>query len=150
MKNIFNEADKNELLQRIEKLTPESKPLWGKMNVSQMMAHCTAAAKMPTGEVMTKRAGFPLSLLGSMLKSTILGEAPLRKNSPTAPELKVTNPQEFATEKANLIAAIKKLAEGGENAVKNNTHPFFGKMTAKEWGRINYKHPDHHLKQFGV
>ncbi len=150
MKNIFNEADKNELLQRIEKLTPETKPLWGTMNVSQMMAHCANAAKMPTGDVMTKRVGFPLSLLGKMFKGTILGEGPFRKNSPTAPELKITDAREFAQEKANMIAAIKKLAEGGENAVKNDVHPFFGKMTAKEWGRINYKHPDHHLKQFGV
>jgi hypothetical protein len=33
---------------------------------------------------------------------------------------------------------------------KNFKHPFFGPMTAEEWGIISYKHLDHHLKQFGV
>jgi len=149
MKNIFNEADRNEILQRIEKLTPDSKPLWGKMNVAQMMAHCAKAAKFPTGEMPAKRVGFPLNILGPMFKSKVLDESPFRKNSPTAPEIKITDPREFEQEKANFIAAIKKIGEG-ESVVKSDTHPFFGKMTAKEWGRINYKHPDHHLKQFGV
>jgi hypothetical protein len=149
MKNIFNEADRNEILQRIEKLTPESKPLWGTMNVAQMMAHCANAAKMPTGEIATKRVGFPINLLGKLVKSKVLAEGPLRKNSHTAAEIKVTDPKEFDTEKTNFIRAVKKLS--AENAVeKNAVHPFFGSMTPEEWGRINYKHADHHLSQFGV
>ena len=149
MKNIFNETDRNEILQRIEKLTPESKPLWGSMNVAQMMAHCANAAKMPTGEIATKRVGFPINLLGKLVKSKVLAEGPLRKNSPTAAEIKVTDPKEFDTEKTNFIRAVKKLS--AENAVeKNAVHPFFGSMTPEEWGRINYKHADHHLSQFGV
>jgi hypothetical protein len=149
MKNIFNEADKNEILQRVEKLTPETKALWGTMNVSQMLAHCANAAKMPTGELKTKRVGFPINIIGALLKSKILGEGPLRRNSPTAGELKVSDPKDFEKEKADFIAALKKLSDGGEKAA-NAGHPFFGKLTPKEWGRINYKHADHHLSQFGV
>lgn len=150
MKNIFNEADKNEILQRVEKLTPESKPLWGTMNVAQMLAHCTNATKLPTGEIAAKRVGFPINVLGSLLKSKILGEGPLRRNSPTAPEIKVTDSKEFEKEKAHFISALKKLSEGGEKIATAPKHPFFGKVTAAEWGRINYKHADHHLSQFGV
>jgi hypothetical protein len=149
MKNIFNEADRNEILQRVEKLTPETKPLWGSMNVSQMLAHMANAAKMPTGELKTTRAPFPFSLIGMLIKNKVLGEGPLRKNSPTAKELKVTDPKEFQVEKNNFINAVKKLGEGEKVAVAP-AHPFFGKITAKEWGRINYKHADHHLSQFGV
>ena len=150
MKNIFNEAERNEILQRIEKLTPETQPLWGKMNVTQMLAHCTLAAQMPTEEVKPKSVGFPISILGSMLKTRILNATEFRKNSPTSPELKVAEPKEFQQEKVNFISAIKKLSEGGEKVATAAKHPFFGKMTAKEWGRINYVHADHHLKQFGV
>ena len=150
MKNIFNEADKNELLQRIEKLTPESKPLWGTMNVAQMLAHCANGSKMPTGEIKTTRAPFPITLLGKIIKPLALGEKPLKKNSPTAKEIKVVDQRDFEKEKANFIAALNKLAKGGEQAIKNEIHPFFGKMSATEWGRINYKHADHHLSQFGV
>lgn len=150
MKTIFNEADNKEILQRIEKLTPETKALWGKMNVAQMLAHCAHAAKMPTGEVKPKRVGFPINILGMLFKSKILGEGAFQKNSPTAPEIKIVDPREFQKEKENFIAAVKKLGEKKENAVEASHHPFFGKMTAAEWGRINYKHADHHLSQFGV
>lgn len=145
-KNIFDEAVKSELLQRIEKLTSESKALWGKMNVSQMLAHSAIGAQMPTGE--TKIKSSPLQIIGRFLKKTVIhSEQPLRKNSPTAPELTIVDSKEFEKEKANFIAAVKNLTI---DTAKIEKHPFFGKMTAEEWGIINYKHADHHLRQFGV
>jgi hypothetical protein len=150
MKNIFNEADKNEILQRVEKLTSESNALWGTMNVAQMLAHCTGAAQLPTGEVKTKQAGFPINIIGRLLKNKVLGEGEFRKNSPTAAEIKVVDSRDFQKEKTNFITAVKKLGEGREKVATATQHPFFGKMTAQEWGRINYKHADHHLSQFGV
>jgi hypothetical protein len=149
MKSIFNEVDKNEILQRIEKLTPETKALWGKMNVAQMLAHCVAAAQLPTGEIPTKKS--PIQFLGRFFKKSFITEGkPFNKNSPTAPELRMVVEKDFNKEKANLIAAINKLHAEGGKAVTSDRHPFFGKMTKEEWGIINYKHPDHHLSQFGV
>lgn len=150
MKNIFNTADANEILERIEKLTPESKAQWGTMNVSQMLAHCAYGAQMPTEEIKPKRVGFPISVIGRLLKNKILNSPEFRKNSPTANELRVTDTREFETEKANFKAAVKKLRDNGEQIAKASHHPFFGKMTPTEWGRINYMHADHHLSQFGV
>jgi hypothetical protein len=146
MKTIFNEADKNEILQRIEKLTPESKALWGKMNVTQMLAHCAKGTEMAIGEIRPKSS--PMQFLGRLLKKKIIySNDHFRKNSPTAQELIVVNPQEFSKEKVNFIAAIKRLTS---DITKAEKHPFFGKMTTEEWGIINYKHADHHLRQFGV
>jgi hypothetical protein len=51
MKNLFNEFDKLELIERINKLTPDTKPEWGKMNVSQMLEHCTVSVKLALGEI---------------------------------------------------------------------------------------------------
>ena len=31
-----------------------------------------------------------------------------------------------------------------------NPHPMFGKFTMEQWGKMEYKHLDHHLRQFGV
>ena len=39
MKNSFNEQDTAEFISRIDKLTPTTKPIWGKMDVAKMMAH---------------------------------------------------------------------------------------------------------------
>ncbi len=35
MNNLFNQSDTTQILERIEKLTPDSQRLWGKMNVAQ-------------------------------------------------------------------------------------------------------------------
>ena len=149
MKTISNETDKNEILSRIEKLTPETPRVWGKMNVSQMLAHCALGAQMPTGELIVKNS--PLMFIGQFFKkSIIMNDKPLGKNSPTAPELTMVDQKEFEKEKAALIAAVNKLSAGGENGIKAEKHAFFGKMTPKEWGVLNYKHADHHLRQFGV
>lgn len=150
MKNVFNKADGNEILERIEKLTPESKALWGTMNVSQMLAHCTYGAKMATEDIKPKRVGFPINVIGRILKPKILKSPSFRKNAPTAAELKVVDTRDFATEKTNLKAAVQKLVNNGETIATASHHPFFGKMTPSEWGRINYMHFDHHLNQFGV
>jgi len=31
-----------------------------------------------------------------------------------------------------------------------NPHPLFGAFTSQQWGQMQYKHLDHHLRQFGV
>jgi hypothetical protein len=38
MKNIYNHLDMEEILNRIDKLSPNSQPQWGKMDVAQMLA----------------------------------------------------------------------------------------------------------------
>jgi hypothetical protein len=149
MKTILNETDKNEILRRIEKLSPESKALWGKMNVSQMLAHCSEATKLASGEIKTKFA--PIQFLGQFFKKTfITGGKPFNRNSPTSPELKIADTKEFAKEKATFITFINKAYANGKEGFKSDRHPFFGKMTKEEWSILGYKHADHHLRQFGV
>jgi len=118
------------------------------MDVAQMLSHCAKSAGMPVGDTVTKPV--PLRFIGQFFKKAVLGETPIRKNSPTATELKSTDPKDFQKEKANFIAAINKLHRAGEKGVTAKAHPFFSKMSPNEWGRLNYKHADHHLKQFGV
>ncbi len=150
MKSIFNDQDKNELLTRIKQLSPGNPALWGKMNVNQMLTHCVQGLKMPTGEIKPRRVPFPINIIGRLLKNKVLGAGDFRKNSPTAPELKISDTKDFEKEKMRLIAAVNELYAMGEGGIKQEAHPFFGKMTQKEWGILNYKHLDHHLRQFGA
>jgi hypothetical protein len=149
MKNFFNSEATLEILNRIELLTPNHKPQWGKMNNAQMMAHCAQGLYMAMGNIKTKRtlAG---KLLGSTIKKKLFGEAPLPKNSPTAKEIKVVNEREFEVEKLNLLNAVRTFSTGGEAVCTTEMHPFFGALTPTEWSLGQYKHVDHHLTQFGV
>jgi len=55
MKNLFEPGAVQEVMTRIEQLKPSSQRQWGKMDVAQMMAHCSAALEMASGKLVAKR-----------------------------------------------------------------------------------------------
>ena len=46
MKNLFEGETVDEIVSRIDKLQPTSQRYWGKMDVAQMLAHCSAGIDM--------------------------------------------------------------------------------------------------------
>jgi len=148
-KSIFNTNDNQELMSRINKLTPETQALWGKMNVSQMMAHCSMGLKTTYGEVKLKQTLIGI-LFGKTAKKMLANQKPFKKNLPTAKEFLMVDKKEFETEKKKLIDYISKAPLGGYKMITQEKHPFFGKMTNEEWDTLQWKHLNHHLTQFGV
>jgi hypothetical protein len=146
VKNLCESQPKEELIARLEKLSPDSKSLWGKMNVGQMLAHLQMPMGVALGDHKLK-GNFFAKILGGMIKSKLWEEKPFKKGLPTAPSFKMTGEKEFNAEKASAIEYIRRFKE--EN-ISNLIHPFFGKMTIEQWGKANWKHIDHHLQQFGV
>lgn len=149
MENIFSAADNSRLLERMSKLNERSMPLWGKMDVSQMVKHCQKPLHVADGTLLLKRSliGF---LFGKMAKKSFIENAEIRKNLPTAPEFKISNHPEFQQEWQILYDLVKTFGHIGPAVIANKTHPFFGTMDEEEWGILQYKHLDHHLKQFNV
>lgn len=146
--SLFVPADRESLLRRIQALDPDSARQWGKMNPAQMLCHCSRALETATGDRPMKQ-----KLIGKILmpffRSSILGEKPFSKNSPTDPTFVVSDEREFAAERARLTDLIDRFVANGAALAGTLTHAFFGKMTGDEWGELMYKHIDHHLRQFG-
>jgi hypothetical protein len=149
MKNLFEPAATTEIMDRMSHLRADSERNWGKMNVAQMLAHCSAWMEMALGFTSPRRS-FIGRIFGAVAKSTILKEAPIRRNMPTDKSLIVSNERDFETERERLLEWTRRFASGGPETCTNHPHCFFGRMTPKEWGTLAYKHMDHHLKQFGV
>ncbi len=149
MNNLYNPTDVSGILNRIEKLRPDSQRQWGKMSVAQMLAHCHISMETALGQKTIKRL-FIGRLIGSLIRPKVLGEKPFPKNSPTDKSYIFTDHRDFAEEKAKTIASIKKFFEGGPARCTTHPHPFFGKFTPEEWAVFQWKHLDHHLRQFGV
>ncbi len=145
--NIFNTEDNRNILTRLEMLSAASKPLWGKMNVSQMLLHCQKPLDVATGKLVLKH-GLIGWLFGKMAKKSILKKVGFGKNSPTAPEFKITDIPDFEKEKKVLIDLVTEFGQKGPAVIVNKKHPFFGMMSDEEWGMLQYIHLDHHLKQF--
>jgi hypothetical protein len=149
MENLFVADVAGSIISRINQLQPQSPALWGKMNVSQMLAHCQAPLEVALGE---KKLQWSLmgKLFGRMAKKRILQEKDLPHNMPTVKSFVVNNERDFEKERARLIHLVERFVNGGPGGIIQEPHPFFGKMTPVEWGNLNWKHLDHHMKQFGV
>ncbi len=149
VKSIFDKDAHTQILERINKLTPQSQALWGKMNVSQMLKHCNENLKLATKELALPRLWIGW-LIGGFLKSTLTNDKPLDKNSPTHPSFVMVEKVDFDIIKLGLFESLEKLAQNGEKSTEGILHPFFGKLTSEQWAKGIWKHLDHHLKQFGV
>ena len=150
IKSIFSPEVSTEVIARIEKLTPESKPLWGKMSVDKMLAHCNVTYELIYDNKHPKAGAFKQFLLKLFVKNAVVSEKPYKKNSPTAPEFKIVDPRIFADEKKRLIDYINKTQQLGADYFDGKESNSFGKLNSTEWNNMFYKHLDHHLGQFGV
>ena len=148
MRNLFEPEAVQEVMTRIEQLKPSSQRRWGKMDVAQMMAHCSVAMEMASGRFVAKRTLLG-RIIGPRIRHVLTNDNPFPRNSPTAKELKVRS-ADFAHEQERLKQCVRQFHEGGESGCTKQAHPFFGKITPLEWSTGMYKHLDHHLKQFGV
>ncbi|UPQ79440.1 DUF1569 domain-containing protein [Flavobacterium azooxidireducens] len=149
MASIFDKNDNAVLISRINALTPETQPLWGKMNVGQMLSHCQAPIDVAFGDAKLK-SNIIFLVLGRILKKKILAAPMFKKNSMTEPSFIRTGEYDFEETKAELITKVKRFADEGTACIKIEKHPFFGKMSFEEWDNLQWKHLNHHLKQFGV
>ena len=150
MKNIFVGKETEIVIDRINKLSPTTRPLWGKMSSDQMLAHCNVTYEMAFEDKHKKPNGFTKLMLKLFVKNTVVGDKPYKKNSRTAPQFLITNARNFVEEKARLTDYLIKTQKLGENHFDGMESHSFGKLTKKEWNIMFYKQLDQHLTQFGV
>lgn len=149
MKNIFEQSTTDDLITRINNLSNSSQANWGKMNVAQMLAHCNAIYSVLKDDY-PKPNAFKRFILKVLVKNTVVGENPYKKNLHTSPDFVISDQREFDKEKTNLIQNIITTQKLDTHYFEGKEAPAFGALSAKEWSNLFYKHLDHHLQQFGV
>ncbi len=92
------------------------------------------------------RQSFLGRLFGKIALKNMLKDEPMKPNLPTVPSFKISGKGDIIAAKAEWINLI---SEHGQKKSWEFVHPFFGKLTDEQAGRIAYKHIDHHLRQFG-
>jgi hypothetical protein len=149
MKTIFDSSTHAELIERIDRLSTDSQRRWGKMTPAQMMEHTARALEMATGDKPMQQL-FLGKAIGWIFKGGFLGERPMPKNAPTGPTLVIHDDPEFEETRKRLKGLVTAFHSLGESGTDGNIHGFFGPLTGKQWGETQYKHVDHHLRQFGI
>ena len=149
MTTLFDPGTNAEIISRIQKLTPSSRPLWGKLKVEQMLAHLHLSLQVNFGEIELKRGLLGIFFRG-ISRRILLGEKPFPKHLPTDKKLLTKGVSSFSAEKQKVENRVRMYIELGPKGLSEKPHNILGKITPEESAFISYKHLDHHLRQFGV
>ncbi|MFM2225803.1 MAG: hypothetical protein RJA07_2005 [Bacteroidota bacterium] len=150
MKNIFDKTVSTEVVNRIQSLTADTKPVWGTMSVDKMLAHCNVTYEFLYDNIHAKPNGVKKFILKLFVKNIVVSEKPYKKSSQTAPEFIIKDNKNFEQEKKRLVDYINKTQQLGEAHFDGKESHSFGTLNKTEWNNMFYKHLDHHLSQFGV
>ncbi len=138
--------------QRLDKLTPDSEPLWGKMSPAQMMGHLNMSIiyslgnlpAFPDASTWPSRNIIAPLILNGILKFPKNIVPPRAEGAPPPP------PPPEGTQEMLINAMGMYLTALEAGTVKDVAHPVFGAIGPKGWAKMHVVHTDHHLRQFGV
>jgi hypothetical protein len=147
-KSLADPTHRSEIVRRLGSLGPDSRGRWGEMTVGRMVCHLGdvfEAQFAPATRVFPGKLPFR----AFPMKQLALYVVPFPRGVKVPRQLFKTEPGPLADD----IGRVQRLtAEYPERAGRHGWpgHPYFGPLTAAEWGVFNYKHVDHHLRQFGA
>jgi oxepin-CoA hydrolase/3-oxo-5,6-dehydrosuberyl-CoA semialdehyde dehydrogenase len=136
-------------LKQLDESTP---PVFGKMNVCQMIEHMSDSFRIANGKdphsILT-----PAERLQPM-KAFLMSEKDFRPNTPNA----LLPDQPVPCRNSSKAAAIAELETEIRDFIRyfeinpgsTLTNPFFGDLNFSEWIRLLHKHSLHHLRQFAL
>lgn len=148
-KNLLYKNSAQSIIKRVERLTPNHKNLWGRMNAIEMLMHCNSCNREIFEE---KRGNSKTSLKQYFLRILALYIAPNFTKGIASERKHITKGKVFHTgfeeAKNEFIQLITRFPLNQQKLTL--THPAFGNISTKQWGIAAYKHMDHHLRQFGI
>lgn len=148
MRCMSNPTDRNELVTRLQALTPDRHRQWGTMSAAQMIAHLADQMRHTLGDATAKP--IPGCLRWGPLRKLVIYWLPWPKGRVQGPpEAFVTTPTDWDADIAALVALVDRFAASDLTGPWPD-HALFGPMTGRDWDVMCYKHFDHHLRQFGV
>lgn len=149
--DLYDPAVVAACITRVQALAPDTRPLWGRMNATQMLAHCNVAYEMVYGERGHRPPNAAVRLLLRVLvKPAAVGTKPYKRGTRTAPQFIITDERDFERERQRLIAYLERSCGQGAAWFEGHVSDSFGPLTATEWNNLLGKHLEHHLGQFGV
>jgi len=110
MKNLFEPGTVHELMTPMEQLKPSSQRHWGKMDVAQMMAHCSAVLEMASGKGIAKRTLIG-RIVGPRVRHVLTDDSQFPRKAPTSNELKVGT-CDFTQSRERLKQSLRYFHEG--------------------------------------
>ena len=156
MPTLLKREGRELLRRRVTALRPDTPARWGRFTAPQMLAHAIQSVGMMTGDLPVKRKRVPWVIRRAPLKQLLIYVLPFPKGLPTSPELlardalSVTvSAEEWADELRVFERALERIPQVADRGVWP-VHPAFGPLSGRQWGALQYRHLDHHFRQFGL
>jgi hypothetical protein len=146
MPMLHDPAFRSSIETRLNALRPDSPRKWGTLTADQMLWHVNQflEAALGEGSLPTQKSPMPLPLLRVMLLYM-----PWPKSAPTNRGAVATGEYDFEVERERCRALIDRFtsrALDGEWPLD----PTFGAASGRFASKLQARHLDHHLRQFGV
>ena len=144
---LLHEKQTRETLRsRLETLQPTAARQWGKMTPDQMLKHLNIALSVALGQTTVAPRKMPLP--GPIFRF-FAANFPFPKGAPTHPDFCVTERHNFDAEKTRCLTLVEEFARKPIDSQWPES-PIFGRVTGTFNSRVQAKHLDHHLRQFGA
>lgn len=147
----YTDLDISEIIQKLDTLNADSKPLWGEMSAQRMVEHLTDTVKIASGKVK-----FPLVVPEDKIEKMI---SFLDSDKPMARNIEVSfakKSEELRNEEIELaideflLEWIDFEEHYSEDPNRTELHPYYGQLNYDQWCKLNAKHLKHHFEQFGI
>jgi hypothetical protein len=144
---LHHPPTRDDIRARVQRLTPDATRLWGKMTVDQMLWHVNQALEQPLGRIkFTRTIKF---VPRSVVKFFVLNTK-WPKGAPTTPEIFAGGVRHsFEDEHRRCLALIDEFTSrplDGPWPVSDT----MGRMSGRDWSKLQAKHLEHHLTQFSL
>lgn len=155
MKSLLDPSSRESLRLRVETLRPDTPPRWGNFTAPRMLGHLIQSLRMMSGDLMIPPEPAPWLISHAPLKHLLIYVLPFPRGMSTFPEL-LARP---APEPADLSEAAWRAEQRAfgdaldavgamDPAGTWPDHGALGPLTGREWGVLQYRHLNHHLRQF--
>ena len=142
----------DQFLNKLNRLSVDQNPLWGKMTSQHMVEHLILALQMSNGKLTVECISQPETL--PPLKRFLLSDRPLPKEymnpyiGPDLLPLKFSDLKEARSELEKEINNYDLFFK--DNPERKTVHVNFGELDKEEWDKFHSKHFTHHLEQFDL
>jgi len=141
----------NEFVLLIKTIDPNQEPVWGKMNVQQMVEHMTDSIRIANEKDKHDKIVTPADKLDGSYQF-MMSDKPFKENTPNRLLPDSPPPTRFETLEDSILELDNEISDFHnffkDNQDKRTTNPFFGHLNYAEWVQLLHKHAVHHLKQF--
>ena len=131
---------------RIQSLSVDSRRLWGKMTIDQMLWHVNVSMREAVGEYTPQLKPLPVPKV--VMRWAVIN-LPWGRGARTREDMYAVSTHDFNVQKAECLSLIDRIVSRPLSAEWPKSASM-GSMTGKHWSQLTAKHLDHHLRQFGA